>query len=652
MENSENKSKIKFSERVLSKKQIYILLAVIIILQVLNITYYFAVRKQGYHSDEIWSYGFANSFYEPYIYNNEDDSPAMGVWRDGSDFDHYITVQKGQQFRVDSVWYNEVPDMHPPLYPAILHIICSFFPDTFSKYFGYLINFVSMIIGQIYLYRVATRLCKSDFLGILVCLLWGFCTGYINLNVYLRAYSLITMLSIMLLFYHTRLYLSEGSFKGNLIKIGVIIIIGALSHHYFLILSFAIVACFCFFYLFKKQWKKMFAYALSMAGSVLVSIVLFPATIDHLLTRGTADTQRLENAMPYIHGLRYNFSLITDSLAGYRISAYATSWYAYVVAALVLLIAVGAPLCFLFRKEEWFKKFSRKVIDALKYFGKNFDFMLLFMIITIFFVLSIIAITVNLNTMSVSADRYLFYVMPWTAIAAVLIVKYLFRLIKPLYKYHKYVISALCCLALVSSLLFCETKYFFEFYPRGRGGIDTTVTKDSKYIMLIEDNWILTVYPYKLLGCKSFLAAMVVNYQLYIEEMQKITPDENTYLILDTTMLDAYSKIFGDEKDEDGNVVKNNITYKYEDDSFLDNVITEDDVIEKFENEIYPGYKLQFYGSEIIFGRIDHIFRIVPEEDYIDVPINDIYMENKEKAKKLEEEQKAKEAEKASASAK
>lgn len=188
--------------------------------------------------------------------------------------------------------------MHPPLYPAILHIICSFFPNTFSKYFAYLINVVSMVLGQIYLFRTASRLCKSDFLAVLICILWGFSVGFINMGVFLRAYSLITALSIMLLFYHTRLYLSEGSFKSNVIKLGIIIFIGALCHHYFLVLSFAIVACFCFYYLFKRQWKNMFIYAASMAGSVLLSIAAFPSTIDHLLTKGTADL-RMTNSILY-----------------------------------------------------------------------------------------------------------------------------------------------------------------------------------------------------------------------------------------------------------------------------------------------------------------------------------------------------------------
>lgn len=521
--------------------------------------------------------------------------------------------------------------MHPPLYPAILHIICSFFPNTFSKYFAYLINVVAMVLGQIYLFRTASRLCKSDFLAVLICILWGFSVGFINMGVFLRAYSLITALSIMLLFYHTRLYLSEGSFKSNVIKLGIIIFIGALCHHYFLVLSFAIVACFCFYYLFKRQWKNMFIYAASMAGSVLLSIAAFPSTIDHLLTKGTADL-RMTNSMPYIHGLRYAFSLIQEAFTGQRISAYATSWYSYIVAAIVIIIALSIPLCFLFRNEEWFKKFSKKALDGLKYFGKNFDFMLLFIIITVFFVLSVVAISVNMNTMTESTDRYLFFIMPWTAIAAIIIGKYIFRLIKPLYKYYKYLAAILCCVAIIASNFYCPLKYTCEFYTRGKGGMETTVNENSRYIMLVESNWVLTVYPYKLMRCDSFIASMVVNFHNYIDEIKSITPDRDTYVILDTSTLDAYSKIFGDKKDDEGNIVQGNITYKTEDDSFTKNVMTEDEVIETFENEIFPGYKLEFYGSEIIFSRVNHIFRIVPENEYNDIPITDIYIEAKLRA--------------------
>lgn len=638
MENMSPKVKKKLSECVLSQKQVYILLAVIIILQILNVTYYFAFRKEGFHSDEMWSYGFANSFFEPYMYSNVDGSPAMGVWRDGTDFEEYITVQPGEQFRFDSVWYNEVPDMHPPLYPAILHLICSFFPNVFSKYFAYLINIIAMAVGQVYLYRTALRLCKSDFLGVITCIFWGFCNGFVNLNIYLRAYPLITMLSIMLMFYHTRLYLSEGSFTGNLIKIGLIIIAGALSHHYFLVLSFIIVACFCFFYLFKRQWKNMFIYAFSMLGSVLLSFAAFPAAISHLFQFGSEET-RLNNNMPLLHGIRYTFGLIQEAYSGYRISAYATSWYSYIVVALVSIIALAVPLCFLFRNEVWFKKFAGKVKDGIISFGRNFDFMLLFIVISVFFVLGVVSYNVNLNSMADLSDRYIFFVMPWAGVAAVLICKHICKAIKPLYNAHKYnIIAWLCCTLLAFSSSMCPIKYLFESCQYGRG-IASTVNENSRYIMVMESEWVLTSYPYKLMGCNSFFPTSVATYKQSIEEIGNITPDNDTYLLLDTSVLDAYSAFLEGEKDEDGNVENGTVKYVYEDDKFKEKIVTEQDVIDIFEKDIFPGYKMQFNCSEYVFGRMIHTFNIVPEEDYTDVPINDFVMEYKEMQKELKEKE-------------
>lgn len=638
MENTQTKKPNKLSPP-LPLKWLYITLAAVILLQILNVTFSFAVKKTGFHSDEMWSYGFANSFYTPYMYEFSDGTSSMNMWRDGSDFEKYITVQPGQQFRFDSVWHNEIPDMHPPLYPAILHLICSFFPNVFSKYFAYLINIAAMAIGQIYLYRTASRLCRSDFLGLLTCIFWGFCGGFTNLNVYLRAYPLITMFSVMLLFYHTRLYLSEGSFKGSLIKIGLIIIAGALSHHYFLVLAFIIVACFCFYYLFKKQWKNMFIYGFSMLGSVLLSFAAFPAAVNHLFKFGNEEA-RINNNMPLLNGVKYLYSLILQAYTGQSIGAYATSTYSYVVVALVAAVALAVPLCFLFRNEEWFKKLAAKAKEGIIYLGKHFDFMLLFTVISVFFVLTVVAFNVNLNMMNEFSDRYIFFVMPWAGLSFILIGKYIFRLIRPVFNAYKYTAAALCCVSLVFSLGLCPLRYFFRSETYGRG-MAATVNENSRYIMIMESDWILTVYPYKLMGCKEFFPTALANYKAFIDEIGSITPDKDTYLLLDTSLLDAYSLYLEGDETKDGNIENDGVKYVYDDDSFKENIITEQDVIDVFEKEIFPGYKLQFNSSEYVFGRMIHTFNIVPEDDYFDISIDDYIMTYKAKVKGFKESRKS-----------
>ena len=74
----------------------YVVLAVVITLSLTQIIIYFAFFKQGYHSDEIWSYGYANSFYQKDIHIDEDGNLThMNEWTDTQVLKDYIEVNKG-----------------------------------------------------------------------------------------------------------------------------------------------------------------------------------------------------------------------------------------------------------------------------------------------------------------------------------------------------------------------------------------------------------------------------------------------------------------------------------------------------------------------------------------------------------------------------
>ena len=60
--------------KIIEKYRVFVLFF-IILMQVLFITYVFATQKNGFHSDEAWSYGFANSYYVPYIYKEGNSNP-------------------------------------------------------------------------------------------------------------------------------------------------------------------------------------------------------------------------------------------------------------------------------------------------------------------------------------------------------------------------------------------------------------------------------------------------------------------------------------------------------------------------------------------------------------------------------------------------
>lgn len=143
------------------------------------------------------------------------------------------------------------------------------------------------------------------------------------------------------------------------------------------------------------------------------------------------------------------------------------------------------------------------------------------------------------------------------------------------------------------------------------------------------------------MGCKEFFPTALANYKAFIDEIGSITPDKDTYLLLDTSLLDAYSLYLEGDETKDGNIENDGVKYVYDDDSFKENIITEQDVIDVFEKEIFPGYKLQFNSSEYVFGRMIHTFNIVPEDDYFDISIDDYIMTYKAKVKGFKESRKS-----------
>ena len=63
-----------------------------------------------------------------------------------------ILTLKGKQFDFGAVARNMSDERNPPLHHMILHAICSFFPESFSWWYGYAINVLSFIGMMIALY--------------------------------------------------------------------------------------------------------------------------------------------------------------------------------------------------------------------------------------------------------------------------------------------------------------------------------------------------------------------------------------------------------------------------------------------------------------------------------------------------------------------
>lgn len=150
--------------------------------------------KSEFHIDEIYSYILSNSYSSDKI---SDADWIWGKWVSGNEFDDFITVQDDEKFSFEKVYMNNSNDCHPPLYYWLLHFVCSLFPGKFSKWFGCSLNIVIYIISSIFLYLVADKIIKNEYIKWISVVAYSCSVYALNTCMYIRMYMLLTLITLM-----------------------------------------------------------------------------------------------------------------------------------------------------------------------------------------------------------------------------------------------------------------------------------------------------------------------------------------------------------------------------------------------------------------------------------------------------------------------
>ena len=211
---------------------------------------YFGTQKEGYHVDEMYSYGLANSEYLPFMHFGESGYDVKdwmleygagesfgdlfkNLWKDyqilkdhdfqfyntpiyrdyrvaqensadtrtttwvsGQAYRDYLSVSRNNTFNYASVYYNQRGDVHPPFYYLLLHTVCSLFPGVFSKWFALVINIVFLTGTLLLLYRMVKRYLGGRSPALAVVAVYGFSNGFFTSAMYLRMYAVLTFMVV------------------------------------------------------------------------------------------------------------------------------------------------------------------------------------------------------------------------------------------------------------------------------------------------------------------------------------------------------------------------------------------------------------------------------------------------------------------------
>lgn len=270
-----------------SEKINRIILIGILFVQVIFMIFYCDMKK-GFFVDEVWSYGLANSYYHAQIWedgalDNAEISPKM--------FKDYLTVNKGEEFKLGSVIYNQTHDSHPPLFYLVLHLISSFFPGEFSKWFGLIPNLFYYVITIIFLYKIGRLVVKDKCFAYFPILSYGFSIAAVNTVTYIRMYMLLTMWCIIFLYEHLKIV--ERKYINSIDAIGILIATfgGLFTHYYFAIFAAGVVIFQMFWMIMRKDWKMIGKYVLAGGIGGGCAIGVYPMIISNLTGNGVSHSQ-------------------------------------------------------------------------------------------------------------------------------------------------------------------------------------------------------------------------------------------------------------------------------------------------------------------------------------------------------------------------
>lgn len=285
-----------------SLKSIKVLFLIVIISQLALLIFYMK-QKVCFFCDEIYSYSLSNSrvqnLFQPIGLNHKSFVDINYKWFDGNFFKDYISVSEKYRFDYSNAYINQTLDSHPPLYNYLLHTICSFFPNTFSKWYGFAINLCCFPIIQLLLFCISKKIFNSKKHALLTCFIYGFSAIAIDCHIYIRMYSLSTLFFILLLY----LYLICLENKCSLFHLSCIvltIILGSLTHYHFFVYAFFLTLSLVVLLLKDKDYKKTCYISFSVISGVILSLIHYPYLFIHLKTspRGTEVFELFDRISP------------------------------------------------------------------------------------------------------------------------------------------------------------------------------------------------------------------------------------------------------------------------------------------------------------------------------------------------------------------
>lgn len=254
-----------------------IALFLIIVIQII-VYIFLGIQKTYIHMDEAYSIGLTN-YDKVDMTQNED---FYNNWHNKEYYEDYISIEKEEVTNIKPVYENQKNDVHPPFYYLLLRIAYTFNLDSFSKWPGLILNIIILVISNILVYKILKEVIKDKKLALLICLVNGLVIASIESVTYIRMYALNSLFLLLVAYLHLINLKRENITLKSCIFIGLTVLLASLTHYYNVIYIVIIYILYAIRYIKKKQYKNIAKYTLTMAIAAIMSLTIFPYSIEHI----------------------------------------------------------------------------------------------------------------------------------------------------------------------------------------------------------------------------------------------------------------------------------------------------------------------------------------------------------------------------------
>lgn len=340
----------------LSNAKTRVILALIILVS-LGVSVFFLSVKQGYHEDELLTYNLANS----------SKQLSIGGWNTPEDMNEYLAVTPEHRFDYAQVVRNQIIDAsHPPFYYALVHTVCSFFPNVFSKWLAFAINVAMMTGALLMLFKIGKRVTGSNLYALIAAGGYALSIACITTTVYLRMYASLTF--FVLTFINLTLWFYEKKKDVRLTHCLVllpVVTLGILTQYYFILCAGLTGLVYLIFSIKEKNIRSLLLYIATAVAGAGLALAIYPHIIQNVLggNRGFGSLNFSVDAVTIVTYIFYKLGTYVQILAK---DLFLNQIWLFCVCAAA---ALGFGVYFRFFKK---KKLSRKacfvVVPGLVFF--------------------------------------------------------------------------------------------------------------------------------------------------------------------------------------------------------------------------------------------------------------------------------------------